>query len=1043
MPRSTRRPSELAELETPAGDGRGTAQATPTPKRPERKSPSSVFFSKHFSPSGATQTFDGGGALDSATSTALASLNALAGNKDSYHRRRRRHGHDANVLGEIPAEDIPAAAYGSVCPVQHLCGIDSRMLPCAESAVAQSMCGNPTDYATRRKQDADESAAVGAGGFGGGDGSSAEVGGVAAVMAAGSSTAIVATSSMATGLAGSLVGSLGSARGAGIRLGYKDLTEAGYELSSEPRSLKGDAVTPEQRLHFIATLQLLGITCVYRSGEPDERFMATFRKSAVPASEKEVSQLIKKLEAIDHTSVAQLVEVCESVDELFFIYEGTPAPGHLAMLALSSQEPLDSNQGARLLQQLAAAISFVSRHGVNHLNLSLWDVMSVSWDSPLPVKLWGVGLAGVMYSGKDEATKDRLCKGAFYYRSPELSRIWLDPEIPAPFKKLDRMLHTPTDVYGIGAIVFSSLAGHTPYGGVSETAVLQRVVETFVVFDHGFVHVETQGIELLEAIMDRNPKQRPKLEGILNNSWISMHIRAMEDQSMILGILERLRAFTKMSSVMQTIGKVISNNMRAEKMRGLEDVFNALDTKGDGHVDVHELTAFLPADHREDIKQIMGALDTDKDNRLSLPEFIAATVFSDDVLTERVLTRTFNALDTDGTGEITPLELYAVLKKQNRVITPQDVAGFMGDVDRDWDLDIDFGEFRGFFPQVKSRQEELQKRIENSRNVLQILQTGFSAFCEDTRQWAMLVSEEMGKLNKLKEEAWASEVVATRDWCNTIVVNMKKVHTLFKNTPEPPLAAKDLETYRTCSFFGTLEKQAIHKKQLDQEPQGGRASVAHSAGAKRLAADADGKVEFEASGPLAFDKYFKVNKNSWQKNLSGFTSVAKEMESEDSRLRRRAEVSYVLNQMEELVTGTQKKWKLLREEQSLLLESMIFEESLPAVKFSKRSLTTVDVQDHAAQSAIEAYQADRKRLADEGRAIKEEQEQLEKALGKVAAQGVKRGLVWKMKRQQATKKGVHGVGGKGTVGHGAEECAHMFTDGFHDMFSKCRSPSAG
>eukprot|EP00928_Gymnodinium_smaydae_P026019 TRINITY_DN20545_c0_g3_i2.p1 TRINITY_DN20545_c0_g3~~TRINITY_DN20545_c0_g3_i2.p1 ORF type:complete len:928 (-),score=241.60 TRINITY_DN20545_c0_g3_i2:324-3107(-) len=836
---------------------------------------------------------------------------------------------------------VPNAAYTAVCPAELLCGVESQSLPCGQSLLVQAAFGNPADALTRAgvlEADEDDGAHNG---------------------------------------------------GATINLGLPSLEEMGWEEVPEPKMFK----LLEDDIHksaYLSAIEALGAKHVRRPSEPDDRIMVSFPKSDIPASKKDVDKLIKKLKQIDHANIVAFVDACEDGEAIHLIYECCGGAGCLPSRILVQEQLLPVRDSARLVQQLSAALAVGTRNSLNHLGMSIWNVVSLGFEAVFPVKLFGLGLAGVMFTGKQGS----MCRDSHYYRPPELCRIWLERDAHEPFKKVDPLLRVYIDVYAVGAITYTSLCGHTTVGGVDEESVMNRCIETKPKFESDLAHLEAAGIELLEATLQANPQRRPKPEALIMNSWLGVHVRSIDDKDHVFDVVDKLKAFSSMTPIMKTIGRVLAKNLRSEKVRILEDSFNMLDTKGDGELDAAEISSFL-ADGRDELKILFQNVDTNSNGCISMNEFVVACVFGEGILTERLLQRTFEALDADGTGEITAVELYSALTKIEDTLSPEEVANFMGDADRDWDADIDFDEFRAFFPQVKCRQEEFDMRVMRAGRVMDVTLAAFKKFNEECQQWRSLVQEELGRLQALRDAVSQPDNDTghgcTREWLAHVSGGVRKMLFYFKHTPEVVLEDADLETYRACSFELDLLKNKLKKKT--------GAASAHGAAGPR------------ASGPFALDEYFVFSRNGWTKAVTQMTHAVKAMETEPSKVRRRTEIMLLVSELEDRCTGIQRDITNNIREQQASFEASRLEDGMPKIRFTKRSISATTTQDGEAAAAIEKYRRERQIQAEQDTKKKREEEEAQRNLHKMSTEAERRGIVFAARRQkkQSAKQAVAGT----------------------------------
>merc|ERR1719217_1533422 len=95
-----------------------------------------------------------------------------------------------------------------------------------------------------------------------------------------------------------------------------------------------------------------------------------------------------------------------------------------------------------------------------------------------------------------------------------------------------------------------------------------------------------------------------------------------------------------------------------------------------------------------DIREVFTKLDSNGSSSLGITEFVTANMFSEEMLTERMLSKTFLNMDGSGMGKVTPFKLYQVLSRHDPRLQPEDICAFVGDSDCDWDKNISFEQFK-------------------------------------------------------------------------------------------------------------------------------------------------------------------------------------------------------------------------------------------------------------------------------------------------------------------------------------------------------------
>ena len=122
--------------------------------------------------------------------------------------------------------------------------------------------------------------------------------------------------------------------------------------------------------------------------------------------------------------------------------------------------PLDPDDAARVVRDLARGLAHVHAHGVLHRDLKPANVLFDERDAPMLVDF---GLATL--HGAKALTQTGTLMGSPPYMAPEQAFGLVE--------ELDER----TDVYGLGAILYSALTTQPPFSGANLIAVLSQVTE--------------------------------------------------------------------------------------------------------------------------------------------------------------------------------------------------------------------------------------------------------------------------------------------------------------------------------------------------------------------------------------------------------------------------------------------------------------------------------------------------------------------------------------------------------------------------------------
>ncbi len=158
--------------------------------------------------------------------------------------------------------------------------------------------------------------------------------------------------------------------------------------------------------------------------------------------------------ALNHPNIATIHAIEESDGEIFIVMEyinGQELKEKIKTVKLSIEESL------KIIEQIANGLNAAHQKGIIHRDIKSGNVMITSSGQ---VKIMDFGLAKV--SGSSQITKIGTTIGTTAYMSPE----------QAHGEKVDHR----ADIWAMGIILYEMLAGHVPYMGEFEQAVVYSIL---------------------------------------------------------------------------------------------------------------------------------------------------------------------------------------------------------------------------------------------------------------------------------------------------------------------------------------------------------------------------------------------------------------------------------------------------------------------------------------------------------------------------------------------------------------------------------------
>lgn len=197
--------------------------------------------------------------------------------------------------------------------------------------------------------------------------------------------------------------------------------------------------------------------------------------------------------AIHHPNVCPVYDFGETAGQPFITMayiEGETLAGHLARTG-----PLSVARVRHLFTKLTGALHEAHACGVLHRDLKPSNIMIDRYGEPM---LMDFGLA-FYQSGGARITQPGDCIGSPAYMAPEqLSTAAGD-------------VGPPTDIYGLGAILYEGLTGHVPFEGSLHQTVSQVLHDDPPPVSAWRTDVPAQVEQLCLRMLAKSPSQRPAL----------------------------------------------------------------------------------------------------------------------------------------------------------------------------------------------------------------------------------------------------------------------------------------------------------------------------------------------------------------------------------------------------------------------------------------------------------------------------------------------------------------------------------------------------
>ncbi|XP_062847510.1 SNF-related serine/threonine-protein kinase [Trichomycterus rosablanca] len=208
-------------------------------------------------------------------------------------------------------------------------------------------------------------------------------------------------------------------------------------------------------------------------------------------------QEVRCMKLVQHPNIVRLYEVIDTQTKLYLILELGDG-GDMFDYIMKHEEGLTEELAKKYFAQIVHAISYCHRLHVVHRDLKPENV--VFFEKQGLVKLTDFGFSNKFQPGKKLTTS---C-GSLAYSAPE---ILLGDEYDAP----------AVDIWSLGVILFMLVCGQPPFQEANDSETLTMIMDCKYTVP---THVSNACKDLIDRMLQRDPKRRASLEEIEGHPWL-------------------------------------------------------------------------------------------------------------------------------------------------------------------------------------------------------------------------------------------------------------------------------------------------------------------------------------------------------------------------------------------------------------------------------------------------------------------------------------------------------------------------------------------
>jgi len=200
---------------------------------------------------------------------------------------------------------------------------------------------------------------------------------------------------------------------------------------------------------------------------------------------------IKVLQSLNHPNIIQLKGWFEDTETIYLVLEYVK--GKDCHKFFKHMSPT-SDQVKSIMKQLIDSLRYCHDKGIVHRDIKLENILI---DKKNHVKLIDFGLCGIKETEYD-MMKENL--GTVRYTAPELIK--------------GEGYNDSVDIWGLGVVFFMLLTGEIPFNGSSKESIFRRITEKNLHYTK--FNLERKEVELLKALLEKDPSKRVEIEEILD-----------------------------------------------------------------------------------------------------------------------------------------------------------------------------------------------------------------------------------------------------------------------------------------------------------------------------------------------------------------------------------------------------------------------------------------------------------------------------------------------------------------------------------------------
>lgn len=205
--------------------------------------------------------------------------------------------------------------------------------------------------------------------------------------------------------------------------------------------------------------------------------------------------------SLKHESILEMFTFFEDNENIYLVLE-LAHYGALHHYFVDKQKALDEFEAAGIFEQVVSGLHYLHSRNIMHRDLSMSNLLLTTSDNGgMQVKIADFGLA-TQLNRNSQSKHTTLC-GTPNFISPEVA---------------SRSSHgLPTDVWGLGCLLYTLLVGHPPFDTFGVKSTLTQVVMGNYTIPN---HISASAHDLIQRMLCKDPNKRIRLDDVVTHPFL-------------------------------------------------------------------------------------------------------------------------------------------------------------------------------------------------------------------------------------------------------------------------------------------------------------------------------------------------------------------------------------------------------------------------------------------------------------------------------------------------------------------------------------------